>query len=570
MKEWLYCLPVAVFLGCLLFPFGVGMLPPERIEIYAFVLFSVYGILCFIGKRGGTTIRAGAVTVPLAVLTLYLSGRSLAAPVPRMEALLPVGFLCLCFLFESGGAKGNRRIAMVIVALTVIQALHGCMQYATGASHWVVGCLDNPAGYAASLVVGLPFCLAWETNNGWRRVLKVFCVLITLSAVVLSGSRAGIVTGLFVLGVFFWKKRVLRWRLFAGVSAVVLAAVIGSVLFYWKRDSAVGRVLIWKVSISMVAEAPVWGSGGGSFRAGYMIRQADFFKTNPESKYAQVAGNVFHPFTEYLLVLVEFGIVGLLLSGAVLVPIARASGQPGFTSFPTSIAAVVLFSCFSYPVHYGYVCAILAFCFANVPERVLFTRRLGPLWRLVIGSFAALSLLYCLYGDIRDEYRWNGLQEKTLSGRAAEAVEEYRLLYGVWNYNPRYLYRYGATLNYLGLYGESTKVLTQCGEVYNSYDLQMLLADNYYAEGMLDAALTHSIRASEMCPGRFRPLYMQMVVYDLKGQSDSALRIAADLSAKPVKVPSAAVEEIRSRANDYLMKAGSTGNPKDTLRRCDL
>lgn len=111
-------------------------------------------------------------------------------------------------------------------------------------------------------------------------------------------------------------------------------------------------------------------------------------------------------------------------------------------------------------------------------------------------------------------------------------------------------------------------MLTQCGEVYNSYDLQMLLADNYYAEGRLDAALTHSIRASEMCPGRFRPLCMQMVVYDLEGQSDSALRIAAGLSVKPVKVPSAAVEQIRSRVNEYLLKAGSVGNGKDTLRKC--
>lgn len=171
-----------------------------------------------------------------------------------------------------------------------------------------------------------------------------------------------------------------------------------------------------------------------------------------------------------------------------------------------------------------------------------------------------MSLLYCLFGDIRNEYRWNGLLEKTLSGRAAEAVEEYRLLSRNRNSDPRYLYRYGATLNYLGLYGESAKVLTRCGKVYNSYDLQMLLADNYYAEGMLDAALVHSVRAAGMCPGRFRPLYMQMVIYDLKRQSDSALRVAAELSVKPVKVPSAAVEEIRSRANDYLMKAGSTGN----------
>lgn len=121
-------------------------------------------------------------------------------------------------------------------------------------------------------------------------------------------------------------------------------------------------------------------------------------------------------------------------------------------------------------------------------------------------------------------------------------------------------------MNYLGLYGESAKVLTRCGEVYNSYDLQMPLADNYYAEGMLDATLTHSIRASEMCPGRFRPLCMQMVVYDLEGQSDSVLRITADLSVKPVKVPSATVEEIRSRVNDYLMKAGVDGDQNGNVR----
>lgn len=556
MKEWLYCLPVAFFLGCLLFPSGVGMLPPERIEIYAFVLFSVYGLLSLIGKRGTTRIQVGTVMVSLTLLALYLSGRSLAAPVPRIEALLPVGFLCLYFLFGSCGWERRRKIAAVIVALTVAQAIYGWLQYATGSSDWISGSLDNPAGYAASLVIGLPYCLAWKTADGRQRVLKVICSLLILSAVVLSGSRAGIVTGLFVLAVFFWKNRIVpfRRRLLVGVSAVVLAAVIGSVLFYWKRDSAVGRVLIWKVSGSMAADAPVWGAGAVSFRAGYMTRQADYFKANPNSKYALVAGNVFHPFNEYLLLVIEFGAIGLLLLGVTLFPAVRALGLPGFDPYTTSIAAVTLFACFSYPVHYGYVCAILAFSFTNIDGRARLKWQADHGWRLAIGGCAILALAVCLVNDIRYEYRWNRLREKTLFGKADGSIEEYRILHRDWNYNPHFLYHYGVMLNYLGLHGESTEVLRQCSEVYNSYDLQMLMADNYYAGGMSDAALSICIRASEMCPNRFRPLYMQMRVYDLKGQSDSALRIAAELLAKPVKVPSAAIREIKAQARLYLTR----------------
>lgn len=157
-----------------------------------------------------------------------------------------------------------------------------------------------------------------------------------------------------------------KWRRVIGLASIIMVAAIGCVLFYWKQDSAMGRMLAWKVSDSMVAEAPVWGMGAGSFQAHYMTYQAEFFKANPDSRHTQVAGNVFHPFNEFLLLLIEFGLFGLLLSGLILFSVVKGMCISRFNPFLTCIAAITLFSCFSYPMHYAYVCIVLAFCLGNL------------------------------------------------------------------------------------------------------------------------------------------------------------------------------------------------------------
>ena len=36
-------------------------------------------------------------------------------------------------------------------------------------------------------------------------------------------------------------------------------------IYYYKKDSADGRLLIWRVSIDMIADAPLVGHGIGTF-----------------------------------------------------------------------------------------------------------------------------------------------------------------------------------------------------------------------------------------------------------------------------------------------------------------
>lgn len=385
------------------------------------------------------------------------------------------------------------------------------------------------------------------------KVLKTVCSTLVLSAICLSGSRAGIISGGFILGVFLWKTVAMsaEWRRVIGSTSIIMGAVVGCILFSWKQDSAMGRILIWKISGGMVVEAPVWGRGAGSFQADYMTCQADFFKANPDSKYVQVAGNVFHPFNEFLLLSIEFGLVGLLLVSLILFPVVRNICISGFNPFSTCIAAIALFSCFSYPVHYAYVCIVLAFCLGNVQLKPLFWLKIRRIGLFVLGGLSAMILFFCLAKDVEYEYQWNRIREGTLSGKAPELMEQYRLLYQKWNYNPRFLYHYGVTLNYIGLHRSSNDILAQCSEVYNSYDLQMLMGNNYYAEGKWDLALSHYAKASQMCPNRFRPLYMQIMVYDHRQEYDSAAQLARELLVKPVKIPSDEIRQMQSEARRY-------------------
>lgn len=71
-------------------------------------------------------------------------------------------------------------------------------------------------------------------------------------------------------------------------------------------------MLIWKCSWEMIKENPFLGHGIGSFKANYMDYQATYFRTFSTSEYAMLADNINHPFNEYILLLVQFGLTGMI------------------------------------------------------------------------------------------------------------------------------------------------------------------------------------------------------------------------------------------------------------------
>ncbi|WP_186756039.1 O-antigen ligase family protein [Echinicola salinicaeni] len=177
--------------------------------------------------------------------------------------------------------------------------------------------------------------------------------------------------------------RIVDGKIKRGLAAVLLLVVMGLVLFgvyLVKKDSADGRLLIWKASWKMIMENPWLGIGFDRFKAGYMEAQADYFREHPDDLAIPLADDVVYAFNEGVQLLVEQGLVGFVLVVGLLVVAFRSPPiplkgemQPSglirckaeekgngsfnlFTSLEARIAqaglvSLLVFGMFSYPSH---------------------------------------------------------------------------------------------------------------------------------------------------------------------------------------------------------------------------
>ena len=258
-------------------------------------------------------------------------------------------------------------VSRCLVAICIFQALLGIVQYIgifrIHADFKVVGTFDNPAGFISCICAALPLgILFFNSRKRWHWV----GLLVVIIAIVLSESR----TGVIALSVIGWvvcccnKKVHQKWKVSAAILVVLM--FVGIVGFY-KTDSANGRMLIWECSWNMIKEKPLLGHGIHAFKAHYMDYQAAYFQEHPTSQYAMLAGNVNHPFNEFMGVWIQFGIIGLIGLAVILFLLwkcyRRNPTNQGKCAW-LSLLAIGVCGMFSYPLAYPFVWLIVLWdCF---------------------------------------------------------------------------------------------------------------------------------------------------------------------------------------------------------------
>src|SRR5690606_21679292 len=97
-------------------------------------------------------------------------------------------------------------------------------------------------------------------------------------------------------------------------TAFVLVCAGAYSAYQYKKDSADGRLLIWKVSIDMIQQKPWTGVGFNLFQAHYAPALANYFHEGKGSDGEKMlAGNVQWAFNEPLHFAIELGIPGAVL-----------------------------------------------------------------------------------------------------------------------------------------------------------------------------------------------------------------------------------------------------------------
>lgn len=425
------------------------------------------------------------------------------------------------------------------------------------------GSFLNPAIAAMLLSLCIPVGL-WllynETDKRIRWVLAAICLSMA-TLLLLSASRTGLLAAMvascLVIGQCSGKAKALLRRT---NKTLLCAALLFSIvlacfaLYHIRTDSADGRILIWKVTLGMVAEHPLLGYGPNGFDAHYMQWQAEYLTNHPDSPHILLADNVAVPFNEFIGIAINYGLVGLfaVLAAIALVIwlISKRTVDRGLLLGLT--VALIIWSIFSYVYRQPFVW-VLTFVLVVAALKMLNLRQ--RIVRLAAIIVLCLSVSAMAYKAAKFCYRaeWHIVQDRSLRGHTLELLPQYAKLYSHLNDDSGFLYNYGAELHYIGRYDESLKILKECEPLYSDYNVQMLIADDFGKLGMIDSAVYHYRYAKRMVPSKFFPLYQEMQLYLAHNDSVSARRVAKEIITKPVKIQgSRSVNKMIDEARDLL------------------
>lgn len=464
-------------------------------------------------------------------------------------------------------------MSMIIVVLCTIEAGIGISQFfniLTPPSHFhrITGNFDNPAGFAICLCIEIPFNLYLLRKHNKHRLNLCYLLpfLIILTGIILSESRTGLFSTTIILVLYFihkYKSRIFFKRNIVLLSIIILFLITPIIFaaYYAKKDSADGRLLIWRCTWEMIKDSPLTGHGIGAFNKHYMDYQAAYFEKHPNSGFALLADNVKHPFNEYLSIIVQFGMIGLLILTLIAIFLCscyrKAPSKEGYFSL-LALLSIAVFSFFSYPFTYPFTWIITIFCILSIIIKTYGNGHIKHYFlRSSIGFFLlsiSFVLLYMTGKRMKGELNWKQTVVTASSGETDEALLQYETLMKSLGNNPYFLYNYAVELYLNEDYTNCLKIALKCQTYWSDYDLELIQAGAYTDMHIHDKAIMHLQKAGYMCPARFVPLYELMKLYEKNGEKEKAFKTAKEIIKKTIKIPSYTINRIKEEAREVLLE----------------
>lgn len=472
-----------------------------------------------------------------------------------------IGILCLVYLLCRQLDK--RFILIGIVVWSMIESLLTILQKLgfISSNHPmfdVTGSFGNPGPLGGLLAIGLLVNVTFLYHAIKRKsylysIAYAMASLLTVAGLWLSQSRAAWVavwiSGLFLLCIYMY-RRMSKKRFCLCLSALFILFILFLVAVYFlKKDSADGRLLIWTNTWRMIQEFPLFGQGTGGWLADYMHLQADYFVQRPDSPYLLLADNVAYPYNEYLLLLAEQGMAGFLLMLLSLYSLLFSKSNGFLTK--ALLLSFLAFSFFSYPSNVFALQLLFVALIGIMKSKPLKTFSLiARTFRYAIGVVLLVIALFSVhsyrmyaqaYGNIRNLYE----------GKYEDALLELESLYPYFYHNPALMSLYShISIDYLSS-SEALKLLEETERLMPNGDVYMDLGDVWKREGdMLQAERCYQT-AIQMVPSRLMPKYKLFLLYQEQGKREEALALRKQILACPLKKESTRELRIKGEVRAY-------------------
>ncbi len=403
----------------------------------------------------------------------------------------------------------------------------------------VTGSFYNPGPLGGILAAAIPLAVNRIINiceASESKILKYYLyisLIIIIITLLPTMSRtawiAAIISTIYVLycnGIILQliSKIKIRPRYLLFIFTVSMV-VSGFFLWQIKHDSAVGRLLLWKISIRAIAAAPILGHE--NFASAYGAAQENYFATNGASESEKLAaGSPDYAFNEYLQIGVEYGLPILILVLIFCFFLIRKSYRAKTFGLSGALLSIMVFAFASYPLHLPVLVAVVCLILFGIviyDSDKICKKSIAALIPLIIVLFAVLNL-----SDYNQKGKaicdWTRMQILYRNKCYGDVVVRYSTIYDAMSWNPRFVYEYGQSLYKSKKYAEAIPILENAVRLSADPMPLNILGECYQALQQFNTAETYYHRAANRIPSRLYPHYLLYFLYCEDGFADDSLR----------------------------------------------
>lgn len=463
------------------------------------------------------------------------------------------------------------------ILLGIIEAVWGIRQvygftYSNHSLYALTGSFYNPGPYSGYLAMIFPICLhEWLKRKDTKNVPPYYKYII-LSAMLLilcvlpagmsrSAWIAAAVSSAYI-GYMHYREKVGVVLKRYGLPALLVTIIALVGIYQMKKDSADGRLFMWKIAARAVCEHPWTGYGWNCVPAAYGQAQEEYFAAGDYTATEEhVAGSPEYVFNEYLQVAIAWGIpalcIGLLVIGGSIY-VGHKQKEYGLCGALLSLA---VFAFSSYPLQFpAFVSALVMLvgaCGMGVfPLKKLWLR--GVLATLLVtGSY----LCFCRYqqkdNTLKACRQWSKSRMFYQSGAYRQAIESAAEICEDMKWNAHFMFEYGHALHKAHQPQESNKVLKEALKVSGDPMILNIIGKNEQEMKNYESAEHWYMRAVHRLPGRIYPYYLLARLYADSAfyHPDKLHHMAKIVLEKEPKVQSTAIKQMRREVKELLKKA---------------
>jgi hypothetical protein len=463
-------------------------------------------------------------------------------------------------------------IFLPFVSLSIVEVFIGILQHfhivdSANTYFTITGTLLNPARLAGFVGMALPMLLIptveKQHNNVSLKHTLLGLSLLCLIVIILTQNRS-VVIGL-ICGIAYYlyrtKKILLTSKRIIMIGVIIIS--MGVALFFFKIDSANGRLLIWEICIAELHDKFLLGVGANNFVNAYAVAQGNYLHTIAASRdVIWLADFIQYPYNVILSILIEYGIfVLLLIIGIFLQLIKNRNNNPSILEIhiETSLVILLLYSMFSYPnkvpsiALFGIIliASLNAIQQKNKNNEILIPKNNLPL------KIVVQLLLACLLGF----QSYSLFLYHTIKKADKVAMYEYGHTYAIniyenayWRFraDPIFLYKYGECLLRNENWDRAIFVLQSAIEKFPDPHIYDILSQAYMSKNDYFAAEKILKEGIRLIPSKFILKFKLFKLYLQQGMYAEAKYVAKMIDEQPVKVETHEILLIKQEITDFI------------------